>query len=44
VRELRAFLEHLGGGPPPKSNAEEAVADVATIERLRELASLEPVT
>ena len=43
VRELRAFLEHLGGGPPPKSNAEEAVADVAAIERLRELASLEPV-
>lgn len=44
VRELRAFLEHLGGGPPPKSSAEEAVADVAAIERLRELASLEPVT
>ena len=43
LRELRAFLEHLDGGPPPKSNAEEAVADVATVERLRELASLEPV-
>jgi predicted dehydrogenase len=44
LRELRAFLEHLAGGPPPKSSAEEAVADVAAIERLRELASLERVT
>jgi predicted dehydrogenase len=43
LRQLRAFLEHLDGGPPPKSSAEEAVADVATVERLRELASLETV-
>ena len=28
LRELRAFLEHLDGGPPPKSSAAEAVADV----------------
>jgi predicted dehydrogenase len=44
LRELRAFLEHLAGGPPPKSSAEEGVADVAAIERLRELAALERVT
>jgi predicted dehydrogenase len=39
LRELRAFLEHLDGGPPPKSSAAEAVADVAAIERLRDLAA-----
>jgi predicted dehydrogenase len=38
IRELRAFLEHLNGGPPPKSSAAEAVADVQAVERLRELA------
>jgi predicted dehydrogenase len=44
LRELRAFLEHLDGGPPPKSSAAEAAADVAAVERLRDLAALEPVT
>jgi predicted dehydrogenase len=43
LRELRAFLEYLDGGPPPKSNAEEALADVATVDRLRRLASLQPM-
>ena len=38
LRELRAFVEHLEGGPPPKSSAAEGVAEVATIARLRELA------
>ena len=38
LRELRAFLEHLDGGPPPKSSAAEAVADVSAVELLRELA------
>jgi hypothetical protein len=38
LRELRAFLEHLDGGPPPKSSAAEAVADVSAVELLRDLA------
>ena len=38
LRELRAFLEHLDGGPPPKSSAAEAVADVNAVELLRDLA------
>lgn len=44
LRELRAFLEHLDGGPPPKSSAAEAAADVAAVERLRDLATLQRVT
>jgi predicted dehydrogenase len=36
--ELRAFVEHLGGGPPPRSSAAEGVAVVEAIARLRELA------
>jgi predicted dehydrogenase len=43
-RELRAFLEHLGGGPPPKSSAAEGAAAVRTIARLRVLAGLEPAS
>jgi predicted dehydrogenase len=43
LRELKAFLGYLDGGPAPKSNAAEAVADVATIDRLRQLASLQRV-
>ena len=35
VRELRAFVEHLGGGPPPRSSAAEAVAEVEAIAALR---------
>jgi predicted dehydrogenase len=35
VRELRAFVEHLGGGPPPRSSAAEALAEVETIAALR---------
>jgi predicted dehydrogenase len=42
LRELRAFVEHLGGGDPPKSSAQEAVAEVAAIGRLRELAGVYP--
>jgi predicted dehydrogenase len=38
LRELRAFREHLDGGPPPKSSAAEAVADVNAVELLRDLA------
>jgi predicted dehydrogenase len=39
-RELRAFVEHLGGGPPPLSSAAEGAAEVAAIGRLRELAGV----
>ena len=38
VRELRAFLDHLRGGPPPRSSAAEGAAVVGAIARLRLLA------
>lgn len=41
LRELRAFVSHLGGGPPPRSSAAEGAAEVAAIARLRELAGVE---
>ena len=40
-RELRAFLEHLRGGPPPLSSAAEAAAEVAAIGKLRELSGID---
>lgn len=40
-RELRAFLAHLAGGPPPRSSAAEGAAIVATLATLRRLAGLE---
>ncbi|TMK26548.1 MAG: hypothetical protein E6G64_14425 [Actinobacteria bacterium] len=40
LRELRAFVEHLEGGPPPRSSAAEGAAEVAVVERLRQLAGL----
>lgn len=39
-RELAAFLAHLRGGPPPRSSAAEAAANVAAIGELRRLAGL----
>jgi predicted dehydrogenase len=42
LRELRAFVEYLGGGEAPKSSAKEAVEEVAAIGRLRELAGVSP--
>ena len=42
LRELRAFVEHLDGGPAPRSSAAEGAADVAAVARLRELAGLDP--
>lgn len=39
-RELRAFLEHLRGGPPPRSSAREGLATVRAIGELRRLAGL----
>jgi predicted dehydrogenase len=41
VRELRAFVDHVAGGPPPKSSAREGAAAVACLHRLRALAGLE---
>jgi predicted dehydrogenase len=42
LRELRAFVEHVEGGEPPKSGADDAAAEVAAIGRLRELAGVSP--
>jgi predicted dehydrogenase len=41
LRELRAFIEYLDGGPPPRSSAEEGVLMVDRIHDLRRLAGLE---
>ena len=38
--ELTAFLDHLRGGPAPRSSAEEGVETVERIARLRELAGI----
>ncbi|MFY9265885.1 MAG: Gfo/Idh/MocA family oxidoreductase [Solirubrobacterales bacterium] len=38
--ELKAFVEHLGGGPPPVSSAAEGLRAVEVIERLRALAGV----
>jgi predicted dehydrogenase len=40
LRELRTFVEHVGGGPPPKSSAAEGALIVRTIAELRTLAGL----
>jgi predicted dehydrogenase len=37
LAELRAFVEHLRGGPPPKSSVEEGAQIVTVIEQLRGL-------
>jgi predicted dehydrogenase len=37
-RELRCFVEHLAGGPPPRSSAREGAANVHAIAKLREIA------
>jgi predicted dehydrogenase len=41
LRELRAFVEHLAGGPPPRSSAAEGAAVVRGISELRALAGLD---
>lgn len=41
LRELRAFLCHLEGGPPPKSSAPEGVRIVEVVAGLRRLANPE---
>ena len=40
LRELRAFVEHLGGGPPPRSTAADGAAIARRVGELRELAGL----
>jgi predicted dehydrogenase len=42
LRELRAFVAHLDGGPPPRSSAADGAAEVVTIERLKVLATEAP--
>jgi predicted dehydrogenase len=37
LRELRAFIEHLNGGPPPKSSATEGAVIVERIETIHAL-------
>jgi predicted dehydrogenase len=38
LAELRAFVEHLRGGPPPRSSAAEGAEIVAAVAELRRLA------
>ena len=38
LREVRAFIDYLGGGPPPKSSGRDGAAVLATLTRLRDLA------
>jgi hypothetical protein len=38
-RELRAVLDHLRGGPPPRSSAAEGARIVARIAQLHALAA-----
>ena len=38
LAELRAFVEHVAGGPPPKSSVEEGAEVVRAIDALRRLA------
>lgn len=40
LRELRAFISHIQGGPPPRSSAAEALTIVERITSLRKLAGL----
>jgi hypothetical protein len=40
--ELRTFVEHLEGGPPPRSSAAEGALIVERIERVRTLAAEGP--
>jgi predicted dehydrogenase len=40
MSELRAFVEHLRGGPPPVSSVQEGMANVRAISDLRTLAGL----
>lgn len=41
LAELRAFVDHLAGGPPPRSSAAEGLRIVETIAKLRQLSGLD---
>lgn len=41
LRELRAFVEHLQGGPPPRSSAADGALIVSAIADLRSLAGID---
>jgi predicted dehydrogenase len=41
LRELRAFVAHVGGGPPPRSRAADGALIVQRLEELRALAALD---
>jgi predicted dehydrogenase len=43
LAELRAFVEHLRGGPPPRSSAADAVAIVERVAAMIDLATAEEV-
>ena len=40
LRELRSFVNHLRGGPPPRSSAADGAAIVGRVAELRALAGL----
>jgi predicted dehydrogenase len=40
LRELRAFLDHLRGGPPPRSSVSEGARAVEVLDRICRLAGL----
>jgi predicted dehydrogenase len=40
LRELKAFLQHIGGGPPPRSSAAEGLLGVERIAAIHRLAGL----
>lgn len=40
LRELRAFVEHVNGGPPPLSNCKDAVENVRALAELCKLAGV----
>lgn len=40
-REIRVFLDYLGGGPPPPTTAREGALIVRRVAELRRLAGLE---
>lgn len=42
LAELRAFVDHLRGGPPPPTDASEGLAVVEAVAALRRLAGLLP--
>jgi hypothetical protein len=41
LAELRAFVEHVRGGPPPRSSAREGAAVVQALTTFRNLAGLD---